>query len=216
MHGQPLPLDLVRPDDAGRFPVDRFARLSADLGAHVWLTWLHPGFLRRQFRTRPEVDLGGQCTLGLLSCDRTHGAAHASWMPWPTVPPGMAALMIRGSNQPVEPLLFTTLRTLDATTDEADFRGFEPAFVLVDSDLLAFLTQTVDRGGQAHWSIVGASGDRTIDLLGLEEQSATGVIYVLVCSAPTAQLVARWMELAPRRSSMTVRRSNRCSRTCGR
>lgn len=196
MHHDVLPLRRIVPEGDGSFPTSLFARTAPDLGAHVWLTWLHPGFLQRQFDAGGQA-LGDECSLGLLACDRTHGDPHASWLDWPSVPPGPAALSIRRSGKPIKPLLFTTWRSLDNSPDDTDFRGFEPAFVLIDVNLLAFLQETVNRGGHAKWSIVATSGDRTVDVLALEEQSVSGVISLLVCSSPTGRLVTNWMGQHP-------------------
>jgi hypothetical protein len=93
----------------------------------------------------------------------------------------------------VVPLLFTTLRTLDSTPDEVDFRGFEPAFVLIDSDLLAFLQRSAEDDEPLIWSVVGSTGSRTIDVLVFERAAAPGVLYLYVCSAPTGRLTAAWL-----------------------
>ncbi|HEX8509312.1 MAG TPA: hypothetical protein VF635_07430 [Propionibacteriaceae bacterium] len=196
MNHDRLELRTVVPAQDGSFPIPLFARTAAELGPHIWLAWLHPDLLRRQFVVRDDT-LGDKSSLGLLACDRTHEEAHASWLPWPAVPPGMAAHLIRRSGQPLQPLLFTTWRTLETTPDETDFRGFEPGFILIDTDVLTFLTETVARRGQVTWSVVGASGDRTVDVLALEERSVKGVISLLVCSSPTSQLVSSWMRRHP-------------------
>ncbi|MFG1995316.1 hypothetical protein ACGFJ7_35605 [Actinoplanes sp. NPDC048988] len=196
MHHDVLPLRQIVPADDGSFPVAQFARTAPDLGAHLWLAWLHPGFLRRQFDTGDQA-LGEKSSLGLLACDRTHGDPHASRLTWPSVPPGPAAHSLRRSGHPVTPLLFSTWRSLDSTPDGVDFRGFEPAFVLIDGNVLAFLQKTVASDGQAKWSVVGTSGDRTIDVLAIEEQRVKGVISLLVCSSPTGKLVTNWMRQHP-------------------
>lgn len=198
MHHDPLPLRVVLAEPGGNFPVAEFARTAEGLGVHVWMAWLHSGFLSRQFRVAEDADLlvQGPC-LGLLSCDRTHGDPHASWLPWPTVPPGTAAhgISIRGD---ISPLLFTTLRTLGATPADVDFRGFEPAFILIDSDVLAFLQRCVDRDAQMYWAVIGSSGDRTIDVLAFETAQIPGVVHILVCTAPTGRLVASWIRRLPK------------------
>jgi hypothetical protein len=55
----------------------------------------------------------------------------------------------------------------------------------------------VARGGKAKWSVVGTSGDRTIDVLAIEEQRVKGVFSLLVCSSPTGKLVTNWMRQHP-------------------
>jgi hypothetical protein len=189
MHDEPLPLRVVQPEQDGRFPVEDFARAGEGIGKHVWLTWLHPGFLRRQFLTSELAS--DEPVLGLLSCDRVHGSPHASWFGFPAVPPGLAARAVASGD--VVPLLFTTLRTLDSTPDEVDFRGFEPAFVLIDSDLLAFLQRSAEDDEPLIWSVVGSTGSRTIDVLVFERAAAPGVLYLYVCSAPTGRLTAAWL-----------------------
>lgn len=188
MHDGPLPLRVVKPDDRGRFDPREFARTAEGVGKHVWLAWLHPGYLRKQFDDFEE--LSADMELGLLSCDRTHGPPHANWLSFEDVPPGIAARLVERGN--VTPLLFTTLRTLDATGEETDFRGFEPAFVLIDSDILAFL-QTSLSGGDLSWSVIGSSGSRTIDILVFERPRTPGIFYLHVCSAPTGRLIAGWL-----------------------
>jgi hypothetical protein len=189
MHEEPLPLRLVQPDEDGRFSVEDFARAGEGIGKHVLLAWLHPGFLRRQFLTSELVS--DEPMLGLLSCDRVHAPPHASWFAFPAVPPGLAARAVASGD--VVPLLFTTLRTLDSTPDEVDFRGFEPAFVLIDSDLLAFLQRSVEDDEPLIWSVVGSTGSRTIDILVFERAAAPGVLYLHICSAPTGRLTAAWL-----------------------
>lgn len=189
MHNEPLPLRVVQPDEDGRFPVEDFARSAEGIGKHVWLSWLHPGFLRRQFVTLESTS--DEPLLGLLSCDRVHGAPHASWFAFPAVPPGLAARAV--ASRDVVPLLFTTLRTLDSTPDDVDFRGFEPAFVLIDSDLLAFLQRSIEDDEPLIWSVVGSTGGRTIDILVFERAAAPGVLYLYLCSAPTGRLTAAWL-----------------------
>lgn len=46
---------------------------------------------------------------------------------------------------PVPAVLVTTIRTLQATEDDVDFRGLDPAFVLIDSDALMFLRHSQER-----------------------------------------------------------------------
>lgn len=189
MHTEPLPLEVLAADADGRFDVQTFVRTSEGVGKHVWLTWLHPAFLTRQFVS--EHALGSDPVLGLLSCDRVHGPAHASWFPFPEMPAGLAARAVTSGD--TTPLLFTTLRTLEATADDIDFRGFEPAFVLIDSDVVAFLQRSLERGG-LKWSVIGAAGSRTIDVLIFEQLAITGIYYVYVCSAPTGRLTAAWLQ----------------------
>jgi hypothetical protein len=189
MHDEPLPLRIVEPEGDGRFPVESFTRLAEGIGKHVWLAWLHPDFLRRQFLA-PDL-VADEPVLGLLSCDRVHGPAHASWFAFPTVPPGLGARAVASGD--VVPLLFTTLRSIDATAAEVDFRGFEPAFVLIDSDLLAFLQRSIEDEQPLIWSVVGSEGSRTIDILVFERSASPGVLYLHVCSAPTGRLTAAWL-----------------------
>ena len=188
LHPHPLPLRTVMPDANGRFDVKEFARIASGIGKHVWLTWLHSGVLIRQFE--PAEVPADKCMLGLLSCDRTHGEPHASWFPFPDVPPGIAARSFVGSD--VEPLLFTTLRSIEAAAESDDFRGFEPAFVLLDSDVLGFLRRS-EEGGSMVWSVIGSTGDRTVDILLLEQVAIPQVVYMYVCTAPTGHMCARWM-----------------------
>jgi hypothetical protein len=192
LHPQALPLRIVAPDSDGRFEVREFARTAVGIGKHVWLAWLHPGVLRRQFVVAGQP--AQSCMLGLLSCDRTHGEPHASWLPFPDVPPGIAARSFSGSD--VEPLLFTTLRSMEASSDSDDFRGFEPVFVLLDSDVLRFLRRS-EEGGTMFWSVVGSTGDRTVDVLLFEREALPGVIYMYVCTASTGHLCAAWMRSRP-------------------
>lgn len=193
VHGEPLPLTVVHPDEGGRFEVAAFARTAAGIGAHVWLCWLAPGFVRRQFATRE--DFGSEPMLGLLACDRTRSPATATWLPWPGVAPGLAARIIARTQ--LTPLLFTTLRTLEATGHDVDFRGWDPSVVLLDSDVLAFLERSAEDPAGVAWSVIGASGDRTVDALLFQRLSAPGVVYVYVCSAPTGRTFAGWMRTRP-------------------
>lgn len=95
------------------------------------------------------------------------------------------------------PLLFTTLRTLAATSEDIDLRGFEPAFVLIDSDVLAFLGRTVEAGERTRWTVVGSAGDRTVYVLAFALERVPGIIYVMACTSPTGRLVATWMRQRP-------------------
>ena len=189
MHDAPLPLHGLAADADGHFDAAAFARTAAGVGKHVWLAWLAPGVLRRQFTGDP-VAAGGAPTLGLLSCDRVHGPPRASWFAFFDVPPGLAARAVASGD--TTPLLFTTLRTLDATGDEVDFRGFAPAFVLIDSDLVGFLQRSL-RDGALAWSVITSSGSRTVDVLIFEQREIPGIYYLHVCSAPTGRLTAAWL-----------------------
>jgi hypothetical protein len=188
MHDEPLRLEVLVADDQGRFDTTRFGRSDPVIGKHVWLTWLDPAFLRRQFVTDHPFAPGP--VLGLLSCDRTHGDPIASWFAFPEVPPGPAATAL--GSRDTTPLLFTTLRTLDATGDDVSFRGFEPAFVLIDSNTLAFLERSLQEGA-LDWTVIGSTGSRTIEILIYQQREIPGVFYLYVCSAPTGHLTAAWL-----------------------
>jgi hypothetical protein len=47
------------------------------------------------------------------------------------------------------------------------------------------------------WTVVGSTGARTVDVLAFERRAASGVVYVLVCTAPTGHLAAAWLGARP-------------------
>lgn len=180
---QPLELHVV---DVSTSSLRDFVRLGEGGRPFVVLSWLHTGFLRRQFTGVPAGDRLITC---LLSVDRRLGPGHALVMEISDSPAEACAVLAPA----VATVRFTTLRTLEATDDEVDFRGWEPAFVLIDSDVLAFLERTSEDPDGAVWSVIDVGRDRHIDVVTLRRRANPSVVHLLPCSGPMGRMVGSWM-----------------------
>lgn len=183
LHAEPLELRVSDPSNSS---LADFVRPGEDGKPFVILAWLHTGFLRRHFTGDLPDDRLITC---LISVDRRHGPGHALVMEIPDSP-AQASAVLAGS---VTTTRFTTLRTLLATGDDIDFRGWEPSFVLVDSDVLAFLEHTSSDPGGAVWSVIDIKVDRHIDVVTIRRRANPSVVHLLLCSGPTARMVGSWM-----------------------
>lgn len=181
-----------------------YAKLGGDDKPFVVLAWLHEGFLGRHF----AADLGGAARgaaagpagspagaaqpirLGLLSVDRREEPGHAVLLDLEDRSPAQASAV---STPLLSTLRFTTLRTLEATSDEVDFRGWDPTLVLIDSDVLALLRRTAQDRQGAVWSVIDVSGNRHVDVLIIRRRASPSEVFLLPCSAPTGRMVGAWM-----------------------
>jgi len=118
--------------------------------------------------------------LGLLAVDRTHGEPLAR--PWPfdllspaVVPQGLK----RSTGLPV--VFFTTLSTILDSAETDDFRGIEPAFVLIDTNFTAFLDRSREGGATLTYRPARMRGDRNLALFVIENSEHTGVVGVARC-----------------------------------
>lgn len=183
LHAKPLELRTL---DLSTSILRDFVRPGEDGKPFVVLSWLHTGFLRRHFSSVPTEDRLITC---LISVDRRHGAGHALIMEIPDSPAEANAVLARS----VATTRFTTLRTLEATADDVDFRGWELSFVLIDSDVLAFLEHTSNDPYGAVWSVINIGIDRHVDVVTLRRHANPSVVHMLPCSAPTGRMVGAWM-----------------------
>ena len=192
LHPERLVLAVSRPDADPR-PIQSFVHRTAELDAYIVLAWLHSGLLRHQFHTDgqnlPEL------ALGFLDCDRRLDPALAFWLDLSPAPPSVVAHAVAGTKVPA--LLVTTLRTLDATADNVNFRGWDPAFVLIDSDALVFLRHSEERHEVVRYDIIGVGGDRTLDVLCFQRVAEPSLTYFLPCTAVTGRVFVAWMRERP-------------------
>ena len=110
------------------------------------------------------------------------------------------------NNAPLTTLCFMTLWSFHAAGDETDFRGWNETFILIDSDVLAFLNHGIEAGEVLNWSVVGISGDRHLDILVFQRQNSRAETYFMPVSNVTGRMIGQWMQTGPTTSSRTARR----------
>jgi hypothetical protein len=191
----PLPLVAVSPDDEGWNPAWLF-RGHRDLGAHLWLVWLRGDLFRRQFTVPDDLVPGTRPFLGFLAVDRTHGAPVARLWPFPQLSPSVVAEGIRRSaGRPV--VFFTTFATILDSDEADDFRGIEPAFVLIDTNFTAFVDRSRDGGATLTYRIGHVSGAGDLALFVIEDSDHPGVIYLLTASLAAAEVIRTYLDRLP-------------------
>jgi hypothetical protein len=191
----PLPLVAVSPDDAD-WDITWLARGHRDLGTHAWLVWLRGDLFRRQFTVPDELVPGTRPFLGFLAVDRTHGTPVARLWPFPLLSPSVVAEgMKRATARPV--VFLTTLATILDSADTDDFRGIEPAFVLIDINLTAFVERSRDGGATLLYRVGHVEGDRNLALFVIENSEHPGVVYLLAASLAATQVIRTYLDRLP-------------------
>lgn len=187
MHAQPLELRVA---ELTTSKLSDFARRGEAGQPFVVLSWLHTGFLRRHFTGADWQGVTHDAlTCCLLSVDRRGEPGHAMMLPIPDSPAEASAVLTAN----LETVRFTTLRTMAVTGSLVDFRGWDPAFVLVDSDVLAFLQRTMSDAGGVVWTVIDIAVDRHVDVLMVRRNASPGQVFLIACSRPTGRMIGAWM-----------------------
>lgn len=187
MHVQPLELRVA---ELATSKLSDFARRGEAGQPFVVLSWLHTGFLRRHFAGADWQGVTHDAlTCCLLSMDRRGEPGHAMMLPIPDSPAEASAVLTAN----LETVRFTTLRTMAVTASLVDFRGWDPAFVLVDSDVLAFLQRTMSDAGGVVWTAIDVAVDRHVDVLLVRRNASPGQVFLIACSRPTGRMIGAWM-----------------------
>jgi hypothetical protein len=191
----PLPLVAVSPEDDG-WDITWLARGHPQLGAHAWLVWLRSDLFRRQFTVPDDLVPGNRPVLGFLAVDRTHGAPVARLWPFPLLSPAVVALgMKRAIASPI--VFFTTLATILDSDDSDDFRGIEPAFVLIDTSFTGFVERSRAGGAALSYRVAHLEGDRNVVFFVIENSDHPGVVYLLAASLSAAEVIRAYLDRLP-------------------
>lgn len=192
---EPLPVVPVSPADEG-WKITWLARGHQDLGAHAWLVWLRGDLFRRQFTVPDDLVPGSRPFLGFLAVDRTHGTPVARLWPFDLLSPAVVALALkRSAGLPI--VFFTTLATILDSSDTDDFRGIEPAFVLIDTNFTAFLDRSREGGATLTYRTGRLGGDRNLVVFVIENSDHTGVIYLLTASLAASEVIRAYLDRLP-------------------
>jgi hypothetical protein len=192
---EPLPLVRVSPESEG-WHISWLARGHEELGAHSWLVWLRGDLFRRQFAVPADMVPGSRPFLGFLAVDRTHGDPVARLWQFDHISPAVVALAFAEATRlPI--VFFTTLSTILDSAESDDFRGIEPALVLIDSNFTAFLDRSREGGATLSYRIVGVDGDRNLAIFVLENSDHLGVVYLLAASLSAAEIIRTYLDRQP-------------------
>jgi hypothetical protein len=196
LHDMPLPLHLVTPDDPG-WEISWLARAHETVGPHAWLTWMRADLLAEQFDlTSAGLNIGSRPVLGFLAVNRVHGEPAARMWHFSALSPALVASHLREQTHlPV--VFFTTLATILDTEEDADFRGIEPAFVLIDQPLQGFLERTRERGAVLKWRVSWLEGDHNVAVFILAQDHLASVYFLLVTSRSGYEAVLAWLLRQP-------------------
>jgi hypothetical protein len=192
---EPLPVVAISPEDEN-WEITWLARGHQVLGAHAWLIWLRGDLFRRQFRVPDDLVPGDRPFLGFLAVDRTHGEPVARLWPFDLLSPAIVAQGLkRSTGLPL--VFFTTLATILDSAETDDFRGIEPAFVLIDTNFTAFLDRSREGGAQLTYRIARLRGDRDLVLFVIENSEHAGVVYLVTASLAAAQIIRAYLDRLP-------------------